>query len=69
MHRHAAHRDRLAIMFAALGQRDIQRPGGFGGILEEQFVEIPHAIEQQAIGIRRLDAQILSHQGEVPGVN
>ena len=48
MHRHAAHRDRLAGMLAALGQRDVERGGGGLGVGEEQLVEIAHAEEHAA---------------------
>ena len=59
MHRHPAHRDRHAGMFAAPGQRDIERGSSSGGIIEEKFVKIAHAEEQQAIGRFVLQRQIL----------
>ena len=46
--RHAAHRDRLAVMLAARGQRDVERRRGGPGVVEEQFEEIAHPVEQQA---------------------
>ena len=58
-HRHAAHRNVLALMLAALGERDAERARGDLGVLEEQLVEIAHAVEQEAIGVRRLDLEIL----------
>ena len=45
MHRHAAHRDLLAVMLAARGQRDVERRARDLRIVEEQFEEIAHAIE------------------------
>ncbi len=57
--RHAAHRNVLAAMLAALRQHDAERARGDDGILEKQFVEIAHAVEQQAIRIGRLDLDIL----------
>ena len=63
MHRHAAHGDVLAQMLAALGQRDAKRTRGDLGVLEEQLVEIAHAIEQEAVGVGRLDLQILGDHG------
>ena len=48
-------------MLAALGQRDVQRLGGGGGVVEEHLVEIAHPVEQQRIGMLRLDLQILRH--------
>ena len=61
MDRHAAHRDIVAGVLAALGQRDVERLGGGGGIVEEQLVEIAHAIEQQRVGVPCLDLEILCH--------
>ena len=63
MHRHAAHGDVLAQMLAALGQRDAERARGDLGVLEEQLVEIAHAVEQEAVGVGRLDLQILGDHG------
>jgi hypothetical protein len=53
MDRHAAHRDRLAQVLAALGQRDAQRRGGGLGVVEEHLVEIAHPVEQQRARIGR----------------
>ncbi len=61
LHRHAAHRDIGALVPAALGQHDAERPGGDLGVLEEQFVEIAHPVEQQQFGMRGLDLQKLFH--------
>ena len=61
VHRHAAHRDVVALMLAALGQRDVERRRGLRRILEEQLVEIAHAVEQQIVGMGRLDREILRH--------
>ena len=58
-HRHAAHRNVLALMLAPLGERDAERARSDLGVLEEQLVEIAHAVEQEAIGVRRLDLEIL----------
>jgi hypothetical protein len=65
--RHAAHRDLAARMLAALGQDDAQRPGGDLGILEEQLVEVAHPVEEQAVGIGRLDLDVLRHHGRGAG--
>ena len=46
--RHAAHRNVVALMLAALGEHDPERLGGDFGVLEEQFVEIAHPVEQAA---------------------
>ncbi len=63
MDRHAAHRDVGAQMLAALGQGDAERARGDFGVLEEQLVEIAHAVEQETVGIGRLDLQILGDHG------
>lgn len=60
-HRHAAHGDIHAAMLAALRQYDAERARGHLGILEEQFVEIAHPVEEQAIRMLRLDLEILRH--------
>jgi hypothetical protein len=62
MHRHAAHRNVLAFMLAAFRELDIERGGGAAGIGKEQLVEIAHAVEQQAIGMRALELEILRHR-------
>ena len=61
--RHAAHRNVAAEMLAALGQHDAERARGGFGVVEEQFVEVAHPVEQQAIRIGRLDLDILLHHG------
>ena len=59
----AAHGNRRAGGLAPRGEGDIEQIRGFGGVTVEQFVEIPHPIEQQAVGMPRLDAQVLPHHG------
>ena len=59
--RHAAHRDVVALVLAALGQNDAERARGDLGIPEEQFVEIAHPVEQQAVRIGGLDLDVLRH--------
>ena len=59
--RHAAHRDVAAEMLAAFGQHDAERARGDLGVVEEQFVEVAHPVEQQAIRIGGLDLDILLH--------
>ena len=61
MDRHAAHRDVAAEMLAALGEHDAERARGDLGVLEEQFVEIAHPVEQEAIRIGGLDLDELLH--------
>ncbi len=61
VHRHAAHGDVLPEMLAALGERDAERAGSDRRVVEEHLVEIAHAVEQQTVGVVRLDLQILGH--------
>ena len=67
LHRHAAHGDILAQMFAALRQHDSKRARGNLGVFEKQLVKIAHAIKQQAIRIGRLDLDILRNHRRRPG--
>jgi len=64
---HAGHLDRLARGLSARRQRDVEQPCGLLGIVEEEFVEVAHAIEQQGVRVLRLDAQILDHHRRVAG--
>ena len=59
VHRHAAHRDVVALMAAALGERDVERRRCRLRVLEEQLVEVAHPEEQQALGMLRLERLIL----------
>ena len=59
--RHAAHADVFALMLAAPGENDSERPACYFCVVEEQLVEIPHPIEQQAVRIGPLDLEILRH--------
>ena len=61
LHRHAAHGDVHALMLAALCQHDAERPGGDLGVLEEQFVEVAHPVEQQETGMGGLYFKVLFH--------
>jgi hypothetical protein len=58
---HTGHSDRRAVGRAAPGQRDIEQLGRAHRIVMEQFVEIPHAVKQQHVGMLCLDAQVLLH--------
>jgi hypothetical protein len=59
--RHPAHADVFAVMLAAFGEHDAERAAGDFRVLEEHFVEIAHAIEQQAVRVGGLDLEILRH--------
>ncbi len=66
LHRDAAHRDVLPQVLAAFGQHDAERLRGDLGVIEEQLVEIPHAIEQEQAGMGGLDLEILFHHRRQP---
>ena len=59
--RHAAHADVLAVVLAALGEHDAERPARDLRVVEEELVEVAHPVEQQAIRIGRLDLEVLRH--------
>ncbi len=59
--RHATHRDIAAEMLAALGEHDAERARGNLRVVEEQFVEVAHPVEQEVLRIGRLDLDVLLH--------
>ena len=61
----AAHGDVGAQMLAARRQRDAERPAGGFGVIEEQLVEIAHAVEDEHIRVICLDTQVLLHHRRV----
>jgi hypothetical protein len=64
--RHAAHRNFLPKVPTALRQHDPERPAGDFRVFEEELVEISHAVEQEAAGMRLLDGEELRHHGRDP---
>ena len=58
---HAAHRHLLAVMLAAGGKGDVEHLARHPRIVEEQFEEVAHTVEQQAILRLRLQAEVLRH--------
>ena len=66
---HARHLDRFSAGRAAPGKGNVEQPSGFFRIIEKQFVEIPHAIKHQHLGMLRLDAQVLLHHGGVCSIH
>ena len=58
---HAGHLDWLAGGGAAAGERDIEESRRFFRVAKKELVKIPHAIEQEHVGVLRLDAQVLLH--------
>jgi len=65
--RHPGHRDRLPGGLPALGQGQVQQFGDLARIIKEQLVKIPHAEEQQHIGVLGLGSEELPHEGGVGG--
>ena len=65
MHRHPGHHHGGARALTARGQRDVEQAVGLARVVEEQLVEIPHAVEDQRVGVLLLDAQVLLHHGRV----
>ena len=61
MHRNAAHRDRLTLGFAALGERDVEAASGDLRIVEEELEEIAHPVEQQGVAGLGLEPPVLLH--------
>ncbi len=61
MDRHPAHGDRRSAVIAPGGQGDAQRGGRLLRVLEEQFVEVAHAEEDQGVGLAGLGLEELGH--------
>ncbi len=59
--RHAAHADVFALMLAPFGEDYAERPARDLRVVEEELIEIAHPVKQQAVGIGRLDLEILRH--------
>jgi len=62
MHRYAAHGNIATVMPAALSERNAKGSRRLHGILEKQFVEIAHPIEEEMLGMSVFDGEILRHQ-------
>ena len=67
MGRYPGHRDRLALVAAAHGERDVEERRRTAGVFEEELVEVAHAVEEQHVGMLRLDTQVLLHDRAVAG--
>ena len=67
MVRNARHGNRAASGLPTGRQGDIHQLGGFLGILVEQLVKVPHAVEHQFIGVFALDLEVLPHHWGVVG--
>jgi hypothetical protein len=66
MDRHPGHGDVLALVFTPFGQGDAEGPGGDLRVLEEQFVEIAHAEEDDGVRLAGLGRQELRHDRRRP---
>ena len=60
---HAAHGHGVLAVLAAAGQGDLQFARRGDGVIEEEFVKVAHAVEEQGIGMLGLDAQVLLEHG------
>ena len=59
MRRHAGHRDIVAQMLPAFGQRDRQRGRGALGVFKKHLVKVAHSKEEQRVGMIGLGGEIL----------
>ena len=64
---HTRHRDRRASGLATRGEGDVEQLRRTLGVVEEELVEITHPIEQQHVGVLRLQSKVLLHHGRVFG--
>ena len=62
---HTGHHHRRASGLAALRQRDVQESSRLFSVGKEQLVEVPHAVQQQRVGVPGLDRQVLADTGGV----
>ena len=68
MMRNAGHGNRLARGLTAVGQGDVQQLSRAPRVVKKQLVEIPHPVEEQQIGVLRLETEILLHHRRMGGV-
>ena len=61
----AGHRDRRAVRLTASGQRDVEQLRRALRVVEEEFVEIAHPVEEEGVRVVGLDAKILLHHWAV----
>jgi hypothetical protein len=61
------HADWLAGRRAARGERDVEELRGALGVAVEELVEIPHAVEEQHVGVARLEGEVLLHHRGMGG--
>ena len=58
---HARHHHWLPGRLAPARQRNVQQARGFFGVGIKQLVKIPHAVQQQCVGVPGFQAQVLLH--------
>ena len=61
----AAHRDGVILVPVPGGEGDLENPGTFGGVVEEELVKISHPEEEDGILVLLLRLQVLPHYGSV----
>src|SRR5690349_2105159 len=61
MDRNAAHRDRLARILSAFGERNVEAGRCRLRILEEQLEEVAHPVEEQGVARLVLETPVLGH--------
>jgi len=57
--RHPGHGNRYAVGLAPGSQGNVEQARGLAGVVEKQLVEVPHAVEEQGLGVLCLDSQVL----------
>ena len=67
--RHAAHGDGLAALLVAGGQCDLQLARARDGVLEEEFVEVAEAEEEERAGVLPLQLLVLPQHRRERGVS
>ena len=67
MKRNSGHGNRIPTGLAAGGKGDIQQFGGLLGVLVEQLVEVPHAVEHQLVRMLALEPPVLLHHWRMFG--
>ena len=63
--RHAAHRHRVLLALVAAGERQIERARHHHRVVEEHLVEVAEAEEDDAVGVRLFDLEVLPHERRV----
>ncbi len=67
VHGNAAHRNRIGFPAVPGGEGDVEEGSRALRILEEELVEVSHAVEDDGVGMTGLDPQVLAHHRGVAG--